>query len=81
MNCLVWNCRRLGNLRTRKELGEIIRPKDPYVVFIAETLANEVRLDTIQQNIDFENKWVVPRMRQHGGGLVFFGRPQLTWWC
>jgi len=71
INCLVWNCRGFGNLFTRKELGEIIRAKDPFVVFIAKTLVDEARLDTIQQNIDFENKWVVPRVG-HGGGLVLF---------
>ena len=47
MNCLVWNCRGLGNLRTGKELGDIIRAKDPSVVFIAETLADDARLDMI----------------------------------
>ena len=40
-------------------------------MFIADTMADEAMLDTIQQNIDFENKWVVPRVG-HGGGLVFF---------
>ena len=66
MNCLVWNCCGLRNLHTRKELREIIRAKDPSIVFIAETLASKVRLDMIQQNIDFEHKWVVPRVG-HGG--------------
>ena len=69
MNCLVWNCRELGNLHTGKELGEIIQAKDPSVVFIVETLAEEARLDTIQQNLEFENKWVVLKV-WHGGGLV-----------
>ena len=40
-------------------------------MFIAETLVDEARLDTIQQNIDFENKWVVLKVG-HGGGLVLF---------
>ena len=56
MNCIVWNCHRFGNLRTGKELGEIIQAKDLSIVFVAETLVDETRLDTIQQNIDFENK-------------------------
>ena len=77
MNCIVWNCRELGNLRIRKELGEIIRAKDPSVVFIAETQAEEARLDTIQQNLDFENKWVVPKVG-HGGGLVLFWKASIN---
>lgn len=71
MNCLIWNYCGLGNLCTGKELGEIIWAKDPSIMFIADTMADEAMLDTIQQNIDFENKWVVPRVG-HGGGLVFF---------
>ena len=54
MNCLVWNCLGLGNLCTGKKLGDIIWAKDPSVVFIAETLADEARLDTMQINIDFD---------------------------
>ena len=73
MNCLVWNYRGLGNLRTGKELGEIVRAKDPSIMFIAETLADEARLDMIQANLDFEHKWVVPRVG-HGGGLALFWR-------
>ena len=45
MNLKVWNCRGLRILSTGKELGDIIPVKDPSVVFIAETLANEARLD------------------------------------
>ena len=73
MNCLVWNCHRLRNLHIGKELGEIIRAKDPSVVFIAETLADEATLDMIQANLDFEHKWVVPRVG-HGCGLALFWR-------
>ena len=79
MNCLVWNCLGLGNLCTGKKLGDIIWAKDPSVVFIAETLADEARLDTMQINIDFDiyiyiyikKKRVVPKVGR-GGGLVLF---------
>ena len=77
MNCLVWSCRGLGNLRTGKELGDIIRAKDLSVVFIAETLADHARLDMIQASLDFEHKWVVPRVG-HGGGLVLFWRSSVN---
>ena len=77
MNCLVWNYRGLGNLHTGKELGEIVRAKDPSIMFIAETLADEARLDMIQANLDFEHKWVVPRVG-HGGGLALFWRSSVN---
>ena len=69
MNCLVWNCYGLRNLRIRKELVEIIGAKDPSIMFIAETWANEARLDQVQQEIEFENKWLV-MSNSRGGGLV-----------
>ena len=49
----------------------MIRAKDPSIVFLAETLADEARLDTIQQSIDYEHKCVVPK-EGCGGGLVLF---------
>lgn len=46
-------------------------------MFIAETLANKTRLDTIQRNIDFEHKWMVPREGM-GGGLALFWRSSVN---
>ena len=71
MSCLAWNCRRLRNLHTGKELVEIIRAKDPFVVFLVETLTDEARLNTVQRNIEFDHQWVVQREGK-GGGLVLF---------
>ena len=44
MSLIVWNCRGLGNLVTEKELHDLTRAKDPFVVFIIETWTNEARL-------------------------------------
>ena len=62
MSCLAWNYCGLGNLHTRRELVEIVRAKDPTMVFLAETLTNDARLEFIQSSIGFDNRWVVPRM-------------------
>ena len=56
MNLKVWNCRGLRILSTGKELGDIIPVKDPSVVFIAETLANEARLYRGVQEIEVQDK-------------------------
>ena len=77
MNCLAWNCRGFGNLRTGKELIEIIQAKDPSIVFIAETWTDEARLDRVQQEIEFENKWVVSS-NNRGGGLVLFWKASVN---
>ena len=71
MSCLIWNFRGLGNPYTGNELVDIVRVKDPSVVFIAETWADEARLKDIKQKIQFENMFVVPR-EARGGGLVLF---------
>ena len=49
----------------------MIWAKDPFVVFLAETLADDVRLDTVQRSINYEHKWVVLK-EGRGGGLVLF---------
>ena len=72
MSCLIWNCRGLGNLRTGRELVDIIQAKDPSVVFLAETLADDTRLELVQQNIDFDHRWVVPREGRSGGLALFW---------
>ena len=77
MSCLAWNCRGFGNLRTGRELVEIIRAKDPSVIFLAETLTDEARLETVQRNIEFDHRWVVPR-EGRGGGLALFWKSSVN---
>ena len=47
MSYLAWNCRELWNLRTGKELIEIVQAKDPAIVFLAETLTDDARLEFV----------------------------------
>ena len=50
------------NLRIGRELIEIVWAKDPSIVFLVETLTDDARLEFIQRSIDFEHRWVVPRV-------------------
>ena len=77
MSCLAWNCRRLGNLRTGRELIEIIRKKDLVAVFLAETLTDDARLEFVQRSISFDHRWVVPRVGR-GGGLVLYWKASIN---
>ena len=77
MSCLAWNCRGLGNLRTGRELVELIRAKDPSVVFLDKTLTDEARLEFIQNSINFDHRWVVPRVGR-SGGLVLYWRSSIN---
>ena len=67
MSCLAWNCCGLGNLCTVRELGDLIRAKDPFVVFLAETWADEARLKEIKRDFSFENLHFVERINRAGG--------------
>ena len=76
MSCLFWNCRRLGNLCTVRELGDFIRTKNPFVVFLTETWTNEVRLKEIKRNLNFAHLHFVERIYR-GGGLALFWRDSI----
>ena len=56
MSCLAWDCCGLGNLGIGRELVEIIRAKDPSVIFLAETLTNEAKLEIVQGIIEFDHR-------------------------
>lgn len=76
MSCLFWNCRRFENLCTVRELGDFIQTKNLFVVFLAETLANEVRLKEIKRNLNFAHLHFVERINR-GGGLALFWRDSI----
>ena len=72
MSCLAWNCCGLRNLRTVRELEEIVRAKDPSVVFLAKTLTDEARLEFVQSSLGFDHRWVVPRVGRSGGLVLYW---------
>ena len=72
MSLLVWNCRGLGNLRTEDQLADFVWPKDPSVVFLAETWTDKARLEQVQRSIQFKNLFVVPRCNKTGGLAILW---------
>ena len=81
MSLIVWNCRGLGNLRTGKELEVVIRAKDPSVVFLAETWADEARLKEVQRNIKFDNLFFVERTPEVARVWLYIGKiPLILVW-
>ena len=56
---------------------ELVRAKDPSVVFLAETLTDDARLEVIQNSINFDHRWVVPRVGR-SGGLVLYWRSSIN---
>ena len=69
----MWDCHGLRNPCTENELANLVRVKDPFVVFLAETWADEARLKDRFRKISCENIFIAPRSNW-GGGLVLFWR-------
>ena len=67
---------RIGNLCTGKKLGQLVKAKDPSTMFLAETLTDDARLEFIQNSINFDHRWVVPRV-DRSGGLVLYWRSSI----
>ena len=72
MNCISWNCRGLGNQGTVQELANLVRIKDPYVLFLSETWMDEDRLEVLRCHFHFSNKFVVNRINKVGGLVLFW---------
>ena len=72
MNLLCWNCRGLGNLSTEQELGDLIRAKDPSVVFLAETWLDKARLKDIKVRLNFGGMIEMCRGMREGGIVIFW---------
>lgn len=73
MSLLFWNCHGLENLCTGKELEVVVQAKDPSVVFLVGTWADEARQKKIKRYLDFENLFFVER-NNRGGGLALYWR-------
>ena len=76
MRCIVWNCRGLGNQRAVQELADLVQAKAPSLVFLAETWADDERLNYVQERIRFDQKFFVRRINR-GGGLVLYWKDDI----
>ena len=77
MSCIVWNRRGLGNQLAVQELADLVQAKAPAVVFLAETLADEARLEYVKDRIRFDKKFFVQRINR-GGGLVVYWKNEIS---
>jgi hypothetical protein len=76
MNCLAWNCRRLGNPCTVQEIARLVRAQDPSVVFLIETWQDEGPLEKLRCQLQFENKFIA-QSRNKGGGLCLLWKKEV----
>lgn len=48
MSCLFWNCRGLGVSLTVLALGDILRSKNPDIVFLAKTKCTKRKIESLK---------------------------------
>ena len=72
MSWLCWNMRGLGNQRTVRELGSMVRNQDPTALFLAETWVGEDRLKRLCRELLFDHFWIVPQVNKTGCLALFW---------
>lgn len=74
MNYLAWNRRGLGNSRTVRVLGDLLRSRKPNFVFFSETIAMSNKVEEIRVKYGFSSSFVVDRIGRSGGLAIMWKR-------
>ena len=77
MNLLSWNCQRLRNPRVVRNLCQLVKEKNPKVVFIMETKMHHNRLEFLKGKVGMEHMFVVDSVGW-SGGLVLLWKDGLS---
>ena len=71
MSILSWNCQRLGNPCTVRELLFLLKEQAPSILFLSETRLDCVSIEKLRVHLKFGSVFCVPRVGT-GGGLALF---------
>lgn len=74
MSCISWNCRGLRNLRTIHVLRDLVRGRNPDVLFLIETLSKSSRIEELRLKLGFVYCFSVDCIGRSGGLAVFWKR-------
>lgn len=77
MILLCWNCHGLGNRRAIRSLAELVRTKDPKVLFLSETKLGRVAAERLCVRLGYANCLVVDRVGL-GGGLMLLWSSEIS---
>lgn len=72
MSCRSWNCRGLGNPRTVRALKNLVRDRNPDVLFLSETISVGSRIEMLRVKLRFDNRFSVDRNGKSSGLVVFW---------
>lgn len=72
MNILSGNSRGLGQPLAVQALCELIRTRQPNVIFLFETLSHSARIEEVRVKLNFQNSFCVDCIGRSGGICVFW---------
>jgi ribonuclease HI len=72
MSLISWNCRGLGNLRTVRDLNQMVKDKKPNFLFLIETISSKKRMEGLRVRLGFEGLFVVEPVGRSGGLALFW---------
>jgi hypothetical protein len=72
MILLSWNCRGLGNPRTVQDLCQLVKNKQPSLLFLMETISKRQKLERLRIRLGFEGMFAVDPVGRSGGLVLFW---------
>ena len=72
MSCLSWNCCRIGNAATVKELRDLTRHVAPSVLCLLETQVHKARVEQLKGTLGFDRAFAVSSTGRSGGLGIFW---------
>lgn len=76
MKILAWNCRGLGNPRAIQALSNMLREKDPEIIFLSETRLVKRRMEGVRAKLGYANGFFVDS-KNTAGGLALLWKESL----
>ena len=67
MIALNWNCRRLGNCSAVEVLVDLVRKKDPIILFLMETKLTVREMESIKSELGFFSMLAISSKGRQGG--------------
>ena len=67
MSLISWNYRGLGNLRTVRDLYQLVKEKRPNFLFLMETKGNKIKMEVIWGQLGYARLFVVDPVGKSSG--------------
>jgi hypothetical protein len=67
MSLISWNCRRLGNPRTVRDLDQMVKEKKPSFLFLMETINDKRLMERLRVKLGFAGLFAIDPVGRSGG--------------